>query len=278
MTIHICPRCAIDCRTATGLAYHEQARMRLGACLDLPPLPSDECEMVLCRACRAPFKIDPAFAAHERVRMENGGICGTPVQVQARMEAGWNGGRVGSGGRLESGGRPAGGGRLEGGNRLESGNRFESGGRPESGNRLESGSRPDSNIRAEALAVPKKEPDMADIPQTIPAFAARDQARVQSDGNYKLAAAQAKPEADNKPDSDIPTQGPVAPKKEEKQPDITEVPPGEEGMWRIVPETGKRFLSSISGKPVLDEKSRDYVLNFAKKYEPSRVGPDGKLL
>lgn len=215
--------------------------------------------MVLCRACRAPFKIDPAFAAHERVRMENGGICGTPVQVQARMEAGWNGGRVGSGGRLESGGRPAGGGRLE------------------SGNRLESGSRPDSNIRAEALAVPKKEPDMADVPPTIPAFAARDQARVQSDGNYKLAAAQAKPEADNKPDSDIPTQGPVAPKKEQ-QPDITEIPPGEEGMWRIVPETGKRFLSSISGKPVLDEKSRDYVLNFAKKYEPSRVGRDGKLL
>lgn len=233
--------------------------MRLGACLDLPPLPSDECEMVLCRACRAPFKIDPAFAAHERVRMENGGICGTAVQVQARMEAGWNGGRVGSGGRLESGGRPAGGGRLE------------------SGNRLESGSRPDSNIRAEGLAAPKKEPDMADVPQTIPAFAARDQARVQSDGNYKLAAAQAKPEADNKPDSDIPPQGPVAPKKEQ-QPDITEVPPGEEGMWRIVPETGKRFLSSISGKPVLDEKSRDYVLNFAKKYEPSRVGRDGKLL
>lgn len=119
---------------------------------------------------------------------------------------------------------------------------------------------------------------MADVPQTIPAFAARDQARVQSDGNYKLAAAQAKPEADNnKPDSDIPTQGPVAPKNEQ-QPDITEIPPGEEGMWRIVPETGKRFLSSISGKPVLDEKSRDYVLNFAKKYEPSRVGPDGKLL
>ncbi|KAL9529981.1 hypothetical protein SMMN14_06820 [Sphaerulina musiva] len=266
MTIHICPRCAIDCRTATGLAYHEQARMRLGACLDLPPLPSDECEMVLCRACRAPFKIDPAFAAHERVRMENGGICGTPVQVQARMEAGWNGGRVGSGGRLESGGRPAG------------GNRLESGGRLESGNRLESGSRPDSNIRAESLAAPKKEPDMADIPQTTPAFAARDQARVQSDGNYKLAAAQAKPEADNnKPDSDIPTQTPPAPKKEQ-QPDITEVPPGEEGMWRIVPETGKRFLSSISGKPVLDEKSRDYVLNFAKKYEPSRVGRDGKLL
>lgn len=216
--------------------------MRLGACLDLPPLPSDECEMVLCRACRAPFKIDPAFAAHERVRMENGGICGTAVQVQARMEAGWNGGRVGSGGRLESGGRP------------------------------------DSNIRAEGLAAPKKEPDMADVPQTIPAFAARERARVQSDGNYKLAAAQAKPEADNnKPDNDIPTQGPVAPKKEQ-QPDITEVPPGEEGMWRIVPETGKRFLSSISGKPVLDEKSRDYVLNFAKKYEPSRVGPDGKLL
>lgn len=239
--------------------------------------------MVLCRACRAPFKIDPAFAAHERVRMENGGICGTPVQVQARMEAGWNGGRLGSGGRLESGGRPAGGGRLESGNRPEGGGRLESGNRPESGNRLESGgrpeggNRPDSNIRAERLAAPKKEPDMADVPQTTPAFAARDQARVQSDGTYKLAAAQAKPEADNKPDSDIPTQGPVAPKKEQ-QADITEIPPGEEGVWRIVPETGKRFLSSISGKPVLDEKSRDYVLNFAKKYEPSRVGRDGKLL
>lgn len=241
--MHICARCTIDCRTPTGLVYHEQARMRLGACLDLPPLPSDECEMVLCRTCRAPFKIDPAFAAHERVRVENGGFCGTAAQVQARMEAGWNSGR-----RPESAGRPMGGGRLENGGRLESGgrpeggNRLESGGRPEGGNRQESGGRPESGNRVESGN--------------------------RLEGGSRL-------ESGSRPESDIRAEGPAAPKQ---QPDIADVPPGEEGVWRIVPETGKRFLSSISGKPVLDEKSRDFVLNFAKRYEPSRVGRNGKLL
>ncbi|KAL9532606.1 hypothetical protein SMMN14_03111 [Sphaerulina musiva] len=59
--------------------------------------------------------------------------------------------------------------------------------------------------------------------------------------------------------------------------DITDVPPGQEGMWKVNPVTGKRILSSISGLPMLDPKSRDYVANEARKYTPWMLNSNGKL-
>jgi hypothetical protein len=69
-----------------------------------------------------------------------------------------------------------------------------------------------------------------------------------------------------------------APSPAQRVPDITEVPPGEEGKWKVDKTTGKRLLSSISGLPILDPTSRDYVLHEAQRWTPWKIGPDGKLL
>ncbi|KAI5360762.1 hypothetical protein Slin15195_G086780 [Septoria linicola] len=62
------------------------------------------------------------------------------------------------------------------------------------------------------------------------------------------------------------------------QPDIRDIPSGEEGIWRIDPMTKKRRLSTLTGLPILDRTSRDFVVHEARCYEPWKLGPDGRLL
>ncbi|PIA97344.1 hypothetical protein CB0940_06553 [Cercospora beticola] len=58
---------------------------------------------------------------------------------------------------------------------------------------------------------------------------------------------------------------------EDTEYDIRDVPVGEEGMWVIEPETGKRKISSRTGRPMLDRKGRDYFVHYANMYEPWKL-------
>ncbi|KAM3421059.1 hypothetical protein BST61_g1475 [Cercospora zeina] len=59
--------------------------------------------------------------------------------------------------------------------------------------------------------------------------------------------------------------------------DISDVPPGEEGVWLIEEDTGKRKISPTTGLPILDRNGREFFIYDAKLNEPWKFDvPEGE--
>ncbi|KAF2209610.1 hypothetical protein CERZMDRAFT_86921 [Cercospora zeae-maydis SCOH1-5] len=53
--------------------------------------------------------------------------------------------------------------------------------------------------------------------------------------------------------------------------DVSDVPPGEEGVWLIDEATRKRKLSPTTGRPILDKKGREFFIYDAKLDKPWKL-------